>query len=124
MKQKLDRLQEILSLRKEWQEKVSQIQRMRNWVLETERILAGDWAQDEEEVTNQAVAERFDTWLATLQAFLSGKAPLTEEEKECLTHFLKVSCSLRPRLMAGYDLPGLPRTNKDMEGYIRGVKTR
>lgn len=97
---------------------------MQTWVIEAEHILAGDWAKEEEILTNQAVAEHFEAWLATLQALLSTEENLTETEKECLTHFLKVSMSLRPRLICCYDVPGLPRTNNDMEGYIRGLKTR
>ena len=97
---------------------------MQTWVIETEHILAGDWATEEEGLTNQAVAERFDAWLATLQAQLASSENLTETEKECLTHFLKVSLSLRPRLICCYDIAGLPRTNNEMEGYIRGLKTR
>jgi hypothetical protein len=111
-------------LRKEWQEKMLQIQRMQTWIIETEHILAGDWIKEEEDLTNQMVAERFDAWLVTLQAQLSGEENLTETEKECLTHFLQVSRSLRPRLICCYDIPGLPRTNNEMEGYIRGLKTR
>ncbi len=111
-------------MRKEWQGKMSQIQRMQTWVIETEHILAGDWAKEEEEITNQAVTERFDAWLALLQAHLSSEEMLTEIEKACLEHFLKVSRSLRPRLTCCYDIPGLPRTNNDTEGYIRGLKTR
>jgi hypothetical protein len=124
VKQKLHRLQEILALRKEWQEKMSQIQRMQTWVIETEHILAGDWIKEGEDLTNQMVAERFDAWLATLQAQLSGEETITEIEKECLMHFLQISRNLRPRLICCYDVPGLPRTNNEMEGYIRGLKTR
>src|SRR5437764_5293644 len=123
VKQKFDRLQEILALRKEWQENIDQIQRMQTWVIETEHILAGDWVK-EEALTSLAVAEHFDAWLATLQAKLEGEETLTEKEKECLTHFLKVSTSLRPRLFYCYDIPKLPRTNNDMERSIRGLKTR
>lgn len=96
---------------------------MQAWVIETEHILAGDWAE-EGVLTNQAVAEHFDAWLALLQACLSEEKQLTETEKECLMHFLKVSRSLRSRLICCYDVPGLPRTNNDTEGYIRGLKTR
>lgn len=103
---------------------MSQIRRMQTWVVEAEHILAGDWAKEGEVLTNQAVAEHFDAWLVTLQALLSAEENLTGMEKECLTHFLKVSMSLRPRLICCYDMPGLPRTNNEMEGYIRGLKTR
>jgi hypothetical protein len=97
---------------------------MQTWVIETEHILAGDWAKEEEVLTNKAVAEHFDAWLATLQAQLASSETLSETEKECLAHFLKVSMSLRARLVCCYDIPGLPRTNNDMECYIRGLKTR
>lgn len=117
-------MQDILALRKEWQEKISQIQRMQTWVIETEHILAGDWAKKGEVLTNKSVAERFDAWLATLQAKFDNGENLTEIEKECLTYFIKVSLSLRPRLIYCYDIPNLPRTNNDMERYIRGLKTR
>lgn len=117
-------MQEILALRTEWQEKIAQIQQMQTWIVEAEHILAGDWIKEGEDLTNQMVAERFDTWLATFQARLSGEENLTEIEKECLTHFLHMSRSLRLRLICCYDIPGLPRTNNEMEGYIRGLKTR
>lgn len=97
---------------------------MHTWIVETEHILAGTWAKDGEVLTNRAVAERFDHWIATLQAHLSKGALFSESEQGCLIHFLKVSRSLRPRLLSCYDIPGLPRTNNDMERYIRGLKTR
>jgi|SRR5689334_5451952 len=105
---------------------MAQIQHMRKWVIEAEHILAADWGTEGEMVTNQMVAERFDTWVAALQAQLSDEdeEPLAEIEKECLLHFLKVSMNLRSKLLCCYDIPGLPRTNNDMERYIRGLKTR
>jgi hypothetical protein len=112
-------------LRKQWQEPIEEIERMQTWIIETEHILAGDWAEEEEVLTNQTVASRFDAHLANLQAKLSTEEKLlSEREKVCLTHFLEVSASLRPRLINCYDLPELPRTNNDMERYIRALKTR
>ena len=35
-----------------------------------------------------------------------------------------MTASLRPHLIQCYDVPGLPRTNNDMEGFIRAIKTR
>lgn len=98
---------------------------MQTWIIETELILAGDWAKEGEVLTNQTVAEHFDPWIVTLQAKLSSdENVLSPTEKMCLTHFLEVSASLRPRLLNCYDIPELPRTNNDMERYIRGLKTR
>lgn len=100
---------------------------MQAWVIEAEHILSGDWLKedkDEDNLTNKEVGEQFDAFLETLQAKISPVENLSETEKACLTHFLKVSTSLRPRLISCYDIPGLPRTNNDMEGYIRSLKTR
>src|SRR5215210_7579879 len=96
---------------------------MHGWVLEAEAILSGSWAAGEDAVTNAEVAVRFDAWVAKLQAAASGQ-PLTATEQACLQHFLQVTASLRPQLIQCYDLPGLPRTNNDMEGFIRAIKTR
>ena len=45
-------------------------------------------------------------------------------ERRCLEHFLHVTDTMRPQLIQCYDLEGLPRTNNDMEGFIRAIKTR
>ena len=124
VKQKLRRLQEIIILHKQWQGKMAEIEKMRKWVIETEHILSGEWADDGVVLTNQTVAERFDRYIALLQANLTSGENITEAEKKCLEHFLKVSVSLRPRLISCYDVPNLPRTNNDMERSIRGIKTR
>ena len=74
-------------------------------------------------MTNAEVALRFDAWVAKLQGTASG-AQLTESEQRCLRHFLHVTASVRPQLIRCYDVTGLPRTNNDMEGFIRAIKTR
>ncbi len=78
---------------------------------------------EEEAVTNAAVAMRFDAFVASLKAEASTQK-LTETEQRCLRHFLHVTASLRPQLIVCYDVVGLPRTNNDMEGFIRAIKTR
>jgi hypothetical protein len=116
-------LKELVARRDQWRAELEEVRRMHGWVLEAEAILAGRWAAAEEAVTNAGVAARFDAWVAKLQAAASGE-PLTETEQACLQHFLQVTASLRPQLIQCYDLPGLPRTNNDMEGFIRAIKTR
>ncbi len=37
-------------------------------------------------------------------------------------HFLKVTASYRPGLFHGYDVPGLPRTNNDLEHYFGSAR--
>ncbi|MGZ6367533.1 MAG: hypothetical protein ACXWPS_16425 [Ktedonobacteraceae bacterium] len=86
--------------------------------------MAGEWVPVGETQTNQSTALRFDTWRANLTLQLTLPSTLSETERECLTHFLKTSESLRPRLIRCYDVKGLPRTTHDMEGSIRKLKTR
>jgi hypothetical protein len=116
-------LKELVARREQWRAELECVRRMHGWVLEAEAILSGSWAAAEEAVTNAGVAARFDSWVTKLQAAASGQ-PLTETEQVCLQHFLQVTASLRPQLIQCYDLPGVPRTNNDMEGFIRAIKTR
>jgi hypothetical protein len=85
--------------------------------------LAGQWAAPEETLTNASVALRFDTWCQQL-ARLASTEPLSANEQDCLTHFLKVTADLRLHLIQCYDVKDFRRTNNDMERYIRSLKTR
>jgi hypothetical protein len=116
-------LTELVARREQWREELAGVRRMHGWVLEAEAILSGSWATAGEPVTNAGVAARFDAWVAKLQEQASGQR-LTATEQGCLGHFLQVTDSLRPHLIACYDVPGLPRTNNDMEGFIRAIKMR
>jgi hypothetical protein len=93
-------------------------------VLETEQILSGDALRaDNLSVTNASVGQRFDAWCEALQAQMQDPA-LTAPERQCLEHFVHVTRNMRPQLIECYDLDDLPRTNNDMEGFIRSIKTR
>jgi hypothetical protein len=120
---KLERLKMLVGLRQTWREQVTEVRRMRQWVIQTEHILAGQWAAPEEPLTNASVALRFDTWCQQL-AQLASSEPLSANEQDCLTHFLKVTADLRPHLIQCYDVKDFPRTNNDMERYIRSLQTR
>jgi hypothetical protein len=97
---------------------------MHTRVVEAERILSGDALRaDDLPVTNATVGQRFDAWCAALR----DQVPDERErptERRCLQHFLHVTDNMRPQLIECYDREGLPRTNNDMEGFIRSIKTR
>ncbi len=116
-------MKELIERREQWREELDCVRRMHGWVLEAEAILSGSWAGEEEKVTNAGVALRFDGWVAKLKEAAS-RQKLTETDQRCLSHFLHVTASLRPQLIECYDIAGLPRTNNDMEGFIRAIKTR
>lgn len=93
-------------------------------VLEAEQILSGDALRaDNLPVTNATVGQRFDTWCAALRDQVPDERE-SPTERRCLQHFLHVTDNMRPQLIQCYDLEGLPRTNNDMEGFIRSIKTR
>jgi hypothetical protein len=97
---------------------------MHTRVLEAEQILSGEALRaDNLSITNASVGQRFDAWYLTLQAQLQDPA-LIGPERQCLEHFVHVTRNMRPHLMKCYDLGDLPRTNNDMEGFIRSIKTR
>lgn len=106
----------------QWQKPFTQLERMRQWVYEAEEILAAQWLA-EDELSNEKVGTRFDEWCKGLKQLAQGGG-LSEVEAGCLSHFLKITASLRPHLIQCYSLSGLPRTNNEMEGFIRKLKTR
>jgi hypothetical protein len=121
---KLDRLKDLSARRTRWQTEVSVVRRMHTRVLEAERILSGDALRaDNLSVTNASVGQRFDAWCLALQTHLQDPA-LIASERQCLEHFVHVTRNMREHLIECYDLDDLPRTNNDMEGFIRSIKTR
>ncbi len=100
------------------------MRRLHAKVIAAEAILSGEaLKQEEQPVTNARVQQRYDQWCAELQERLSS-ATVSETERRCLAHFLHVTKNMHPRLFTCYDVEGMPRTNNDMEGFIRSVKTR
>jgi hypothetical protein len=121
--QKLQRLVAILSERANWATELTQVTRMRRWVLEAEQILCGSWAQPGEVVSNQTVGERLDAWRQTLAGQLTDST-LSELEQTCLSEFVQVLSNLRPYLVQCYNRKDFPRTNNELERSIRGLKTQ
>lgn len=100
---------------------------MREWVWHTEHILALGEAKGEEDGKekpgNQTIGQLFDEWCNQLEK-QAQSGTLSKNEQACLEHFLRISHHLRPHLIQCYSEEGLPRTNNEMEGYIRALKTR
>ena len=118
-----------------WREKIEQLKRMKQWVRDTEHILDGSWAEvpaqsdgsehraAKKRLTNKEVGLRFDSFLQDLSQEIT-KEGMSQTERECLEEFLRVLHNLRPYLIQCYDVEDFPRTNNEMEGSIRKVKTR
>jgi hypothetical protein len=131
----LDRLKQIIGKREKLREQIKQIERMRQWVLDAEHILDGSWAEIQEQndgtkesvgkrlLTNKEVGLRLDHFLQELSKKLT-KDEMSQTEHDGLAEFLRVLHNLKPHLVQCYDLEEFPRTNNDMEGAIRKIKTR
>lgn len=119
---KLARLQAIVALREQERARLDSARRMQQWVLEAEALLAGT-ALLPEERTPERIGAPFDRWCADL--LIQSQAPeVAAVEQRAIAHFGAVTGRLRPHLLECYTVPGLPRTNNEMEGFIRQVKSR
>jgi hypothetical protein len=93
-------------------------------VLAAEQILSGEMMRASGLlVSNATVGPCFDDWCAVLRHQFTDTT-VSPTERRCLEHFLHVTDNMRPKLIQCYDLTSLPRTNNDMEGLIRSIKTR
>jgi hypothetical protein len=121
---KLDRLQALITRRERWRGDLTQIRQMHTWVRQAEDVLSGETLRAQGlAVTNATVGHAFDDWCTKLRQQLADVS-LSDMERYGLQHFLDVTANMRPHLIQCYDLTSLPRTNNDMEGFIRAIKTR
>ena len=121
--QKLTRLKTIVAERSAWADQLAHVKRLHGWLLEVEHLLDASPAQEGEVVSNATVGSRLDAWRAQMASRLSD-GTLSDQEREYLTEFLQVLSNLRPYLVQCYDREEFPRTNNEMEGSIRRLKTR
>ena len=79
------------------------------WLERAAKILA-----NEAENSGRAVRRRYRRLLAELKEWLTRN----RSHRAAFQHFLKVTQSYWPGLFACYDVPGLPRTNSDLEHFF------
>ena len=124
-----------MARREIWRERIEQVKRRRQWVLDAEHILNGSWAEIPEQgkndkeipskknLTNKEVGLRFDKFLQELGQKLKEEE-MDQIECKCLEEFLRVLTNLRPYLIQCYDVADFTRTNDEMESAILRVKAR
>ncbi len=81
-----------------------------DWVFRTAHILGDECA------AGDLVRDRLAGLTGAMAGTLTG--PLGPAKK----HFLKVTASYEPGLFWCYDVPGLPRTNNDLEQFFGSVR--
>lgn len=120
---RLRRMIAIVDERLIFQDELTEVRQMRQWVFEAEQILSGSFVQEGSVVTNALVAQRFDTWRQGLARQVT-QGLLSSLQQGCLQQFLQLLSNQRAHLIQCYDQESFPRTNNEMERRIRGLKTR
>jgi hypothetical protein len=106
----------MVQLRRDWAADLACLRHCHTWLLQAEVLLN---PQRDPPATDEAVAR----WLASLEQ-LPQAARFPPIYAKCLHHFIGVLHRLQPHLLSWTQEARLPRTNNDLERFIRALKTR
>lgn len=121
--QRLARLRTLVQrARQRCGERAAQLQRAYGWLCEIGRRLdPAVLAEDGEPPTGAQVRERVEGYLQEI-AVATVDASFPEWLREPVGHMRTVLLRLREGLYHCYDVPGLPRTDNDLEQFYRRIK--
>jgi hypothetical protein len=117
----LCRLIKIADCRLPFADQVAQSRRQRQWLIDLEHLLDPAKQPDQLSLTSQSVAQAIDQYLIKL--LVQVAADMGEEDQQVAIH---INDTFRNRwwgLFICYDVEDLPRTNNDLETYMRRIKT-
>jgi hypothetical protein len=117
----LRRLIKIAACRLPFAAQVTQLRQQRQWLIDLEHLLDPAMPAGQPAPTSQTVAQAVDRYLLELQAQVAAKS--NEKDQQVATH---INDTFRHRwwgLFKCYDVEGLPRTNNELERYMRRIKT-
>lgn len=117
----LRRLIKIADCRLPFADQVAQLRRQRQWLIDLENRLDPSQQPEQPPSTSQSVAQAVHHYLAEL--LTQGVADADEEDQWVAVH---INDTFRNRwwgLFTCYDVEDLPRTNNDLERYMRRIKT-
>ncbi len=100
---------------------MARLRQQRQWLIDLEHLLDPPKQPDQPPVTSQSVAQAVDHYLTELLAELA--ADTDEEDQRVATHINETFRNRWWGLFTCYDVEGLPRTNNDLERYMRRIKT-
>jgi hypothetical protein len=115
----LSRLQAILHLRTAFAADLTQLRAGQAWLLEADALLSAA-AGGEPQTAEQRVLA-FAAWRDRVARSARRLPP---PYRQCLAHFVGVLTRMQPHLFAWTQQTSLPRTNNDLERFIRAMKTR
>lgn len=117
----LRRLIKIADCRLPFADQVARLRQQRQWLIDLEHLLDPSEQPDQPLLTSQSVAQAIDHYLTEL---LAEVATDTDEENQRVA--VHINETFRNRwwgLFTCYDVKDLPRTNNDLERYMRRIKT-
>jgi len=117
----LRRLIKISDCRLPFADQVAQLQRQRQWLIDLEHLLDPLKQPDQTPPTGQSVAHAVDHYLIKLLAQVATDAD--EEDQRVAAHIDQTFRNRWWGLFTCYDVEGLPRTNNELERYMRRIKT-
>lgn len=117
----LRRLIKIADCRLPFADQVARLRQQRQWLIDLEHLLDPSEQPDQLPLTSQGVAQTVDHYLTELLAQVATDTD--EENQRVAAHINETFRSRWWGLFSCYDVEGLPRTNNDLERYMRRIKT-
>ena len=117
----LRRLIKIADCRLPFTEQVAQLRHQRQWLIDLEHLMDPSKPFKQPPRTSQSVAQAVNDYLVDLLAKVTKDK--NNENRQVATH---IDNTFRNRwwgLFTCYDVQDLPRTNNDLERYMRRIKT-
>jgi hypothetical protein len=117
----LRRLIKIADCRLPFADQVARLRQQRQWLIDLEHLLDSSKQSDQAPLTSQSVAQTIDHYLTELLAKVATDAD--EENRRVAAHINETFRNRWWGLFTCYDVEDLPRTNNDLERYMRRIKT-
>lgn len=117
----LQSLINLVNQRLPFKGQMAQIQRQFQWLIDLERLLDPPQDADQSPPTGQQVAQEVDRYLKNLiqQTIAEGNP----EDQKVAAHIENKFRNYWWGLFHCYDVEGLPRTNNELERFLRRIKT-
>jgi hypothetical protein len=117
----LRRLIKIADCRLPFADQVARLRQQRQWLIDLEHLLDPSKQPEQPPPTGQSVARAIDHYLTKLLAQVATVGD--EGDQRVAAHINQTFRNRWWGLFTCYDVENLPRTNNDLERYMRRIKT-
>jgi hypothetical protein len=117
----LRRLIKIADRRLPFASQVAQLRQQRQWLIDLEHLLDPPEPPGQPPPTSQSVVQAVEQYLTKLVTQVA--VDMTQEDQQVAAHLDKTFRERWWGLFTCYDVDGLPRTNNELERYMRRIKS-